>query len=242
MKKLFFVLILVVSTSVQCSPEGYLWYNQKKTIKEDEGVKYKELSSLQKRNFLVFQTKKAIAEFDVSPTPENALKFIRWQHFWLQQTTKGKRSFQEAMYLNPEYDYTVTHPTSATGTRLRRESEARKLFRVIKKLSSECGLIYFYRGNNSLDVREAKTIKDFAKQYHFHLTAISVDGKKSNVLKNSYLDYGQSRSLGIKYYPSVYLANPKKGVVKAVSRGFVTQDVLLQQLMMLATNFKGDGL
>lgn len=226
-------------------PKGFMWYNlpQKTTSKKaSDTVPFKDLPPMMQRDVLVYQTRQALAKFDVNPTKENALEFIKWQQFWMHKTTLGKRAFQEAMLSHPEYNYSVTHPTSNLGTKLSDDLKAKHAAKIIQNLSKTHGLLYFYRGSNPYDAKEAVIMKSFSERFHINVLPVSVDGVISNVFPESKLDHGQAQKLNIKYFPAIMLFNSKSRQVKPVSYGFVTQDVIANQLLMVATNFKGDEL
>ena len=226
-------------------PKGFMWYNlqKKEAAKQNTNtVPFKDLSPMMQRDVLVYHTREALAKFDLNPTKENALAFIKWQQFWMHKTTLGKRAFQEAMLLNPQYNYAVTHPVSSLGTKLSDDLKTKKAALVVRQLSKTHGLLYFYRGSNPYDAKEAAIVKSFSKRFNLSLLPVSVDGVVSPIFPESKVDAGQARKLNIKYYPAIMLFNASSRKVKPVSYGFVTQDVIANQLLMVATNFKGDGL
>lgn len=231
-------------------PKGFMWYNSKQDLKQDKSnpsqntqtVAFKDLTPMQQRDVLVLQTRKALAKFNVDPTQENALDYIKWQHFWLNQTTKGKRAFQEAMLTHPEFNYSVTHPTSQIGTQVTDAIKVQRAENVIRQLSKTHGLLYFYRGSNPYDEKQADIIKSFSTRYNISLMPVSIDGVISQKLPESAIDKGQIERLKVKYFPAIMLFDAKTKRIKPVSYGFVTQDVIANQLLMVATNFKGDGL
>lgn len=246
------ISILVCTTCgfTREEPKGFLWYNTKDAFKKEQNksteqspmVFFKDLTPMQQRDVLVFQTRKALAKFNVHPTKENALEYIKWQQFWLNQTTRGKRAFQEAMLTHPEYNYSVTHPTSQIGTQVTDAIRTQRAEKVIHQLSKTHGLLYFYRGSNPYDEKQADIIKSFSSRYGISLMPVSVDGVFSQKLPESVIDKGQVDKLKVKYFPAIMLFEAKTQQTKPVSYGFVTQDVIANQLLMVATNFKGDGL
>ena len=150
-------------------PQGFLWYNmpeQEVTKKEIQSkVLLKNLSPTMQRDVLVYKTREALAKFDVKPTKENALEYIKWQNFWMKQTTLGKRAFQEAMLQNPEHNYSATHPTSSLGLKLAEVVKIKKSAKIIHDLAKDSGLIFFYRGSNAYDAKEASIIKSFGERF-----------------------------------------------------------------------------
>ena len=243
---LFLYLALSLNTGIcRDKPKGFMWYNlaEKSSPKADsDTVPFKDLSPMMQRDVLVYHSREALAKFDVNPTAENALEFIKWQQFWMHKTTLGKRAFQEAMLKNPQYNYSVTHPSSNIGTKLSESLKAKKAVQIIQSLSKSHGLIYFYRGSNPYDTKEAAIIKSFSERFKINVLPVSVDGVINPLLPQSKVDSGQAEKLNVKYFPAIMLFNTSNREVKPVSYGFVTQDVIANQLLMVATNFKGDEL
>ncbi len=239
-------LFISISSFANKKTEGFLWYNLPKKIvkkkEEEKLIPFKSLSPTTKKNILVFNTREALARFNVEPTPENAKKYIQWQDFWSKQTTKGKRAFQQAMLENPEYDYNVTHPTSNLGTKITAKKKAIHEAIVINSLGRTHGLMFFYRGNNLYDAKQARIVKSFGARFHIKILPVSVDGVIAPEFENSKVDNGQVKALKIKYFPALMLFDSKHKKISPVSYGFVTQDVIAHQILMVTTNFKGDGL
>ncbi len=247
MKSLSIAVLLVVSGvsfSSTKAPEGYLWYNTKNKKQESATptIPFEKLSPTKQRDVLVHLTRKSLAKFDVNPTPENALSYIKWQNFWMEKTTEGKRAFQQAMIENPEYNYTSTHPTSTLGLKVSEELKIKQANSVMAKVAKDSGLMFFYRGHNPYDQKQATVLKAFSQRFNIKVLPVSVDGEKVIEYPNSKDDYGQANALKINNYPAIMLFDGKDKKVKPVSFGFVTQDVLSNQLLMVATNYKGDGL
>jgi conjugal transfer pilus assembly protein TraF len=54
------------------------------------------------------------------------------------------------------------------------------------------------------------------------------------------LDNGQANRLGVRFFPAVLLVNPQNQFVAPVAYGLTTQDVLMERLVSVATQFKGE--
>ncbi len=243
------VLGLLVMIPVNAKkPVGFLWYNlpkeskptEKKNAKPD-GIPFSQLSYQQQDAVLAYYTKEAWHKAMTEQTVENMKNYIALQHFWTTRATKVSRLFEKTMLYYPEYHYGTTHPTSSIGTQLSDNLLLKKQESAVKALSKENGLLYFYRGNNPYDAKEAGIIKDFSSRYGLALIPISVDGVTDPNLPGSKIDKGQAKQLNIRFYPALLLANPKTQKIKPVSYGLVTQDMLARQFLLVATNFdKGE--
>lgn len=81
-------------------------------------------------------------------------------------------------------------------------------------------------------------LSDFARFHGFSFIPVSVDGKRIESLPQTRLDQGQAAKLNIRHFPSIVLVHPKSGDVLPVASGFVTQDYLTEQMMVIATELK----
>ncbi|MDG6337444.1 conjugal transfer protein TraF [Glaesserella parasuis] len=89
-----------------------------------------------------------------------------------------------------------------------------------------------------MDNKLAEVVKDFSKQYSLSIVPISIDGRVNPEFPNSKKDSGQAMAMGIKYFPAIFLVNPKKQEYKPLSYGFITQDDLARRVLNVVTNFK----
>ena len=140
----------------------------------------------------------------------------------------------------PEYDYTVMHPTSNLGVKITDEVRESQTVEVISRLSKSHGLLFFYRGKSPYDVKQVPIIADFCRRFNLPLMPVSVDGVASPALMNSRMDQGQANRLGVRYFPALLLVNPQSQHVSPIAYGLTTQDVLMERIKQVATQFKGD--
>jgi conjugal transfer pilus assembly protein TraF len=226
-------------------PAGFLWYNLEKDKKnlrqiEPRGKLFSKLSFTERDAVLHFYTMEALHKARHSKKVEDMRIFLNLQHYWLEESTKFKRLFQKTMLAYPEYDYTVTHPTSNLGAKITDEVRLARQEEVISSLSKSHGLLFFYRGKSPYDLKQIPIIADFCNRFHLPLMPISVDGAVSSELIHSRIDRGHANRLGVHYFPALLLVNPKNKNVSPVAYGLITQDVLMERLTGIATQFKGD--
>jgi conjugal transfer pilus assembly protein TraF len=241
---LIFFMVLYSVGSVAEKPVGFLWYNVEKEKKESvpkpKGIPFNRLSYTERDSVLQFYTMEALHRARQTKSVKDMRVFLSLQDYWLKESTRFRDLFQKTMLLHPEYDYTVTHPTSNLGTKL--TDEVREAYRksVIKKLSKTHGLLFFYRGKSPYDLKQIPIITDFCKRFKLDLIPVSVDGIQSYQLPSSRLDKGQANALGVRFFPALLLVNPKNHQSMPVAFGLTTQDLLEKRLVQVATQFKGD--
>jgi len=243
-KRLVLVSMLLLSTVLHAeTPPGFLWYNLPKPelALNKQGVPFSQLSFTDRDAVLRFYTMEALHKVRFTHRVEDERAFLALQHYWLNEATVHGQVNQQALLQYPEYDFSVTHPTSAIGTTLQDSLNHRKNHARIERLAKTHGLLFFYRANNPYDQKQIPILRDFCKQYHFSLIPVSVDGTHAPDFPNSRLDNGQADALGVRFFPAVLLVNSKTHETNPVAYGLTTQDVLIRHLVAVATQFKGEA-
>lgn len=242
----FFLLIFLNSLSVFAEkPVGFLWYSiekeQKKTRQPSpRGTPFNQLSFTERDAVLRFYTMEALHKARYTKKVADMRVFLSLQDYWLKESSRFKSLFQQTMLANPEYDYAVTHPTSNLGAKITDEMREAKRVEVISNLAKSHGLLFFYRGKSPYDVKQIPIITDFCQRFHLTLMPISVDGIISSQLPYSKIDSGQANHLSVHYFPAVILVNPQSYKTEPVAYGLTTQDVLMERLVQVATQFQGE--
>lgn len=230
----------------QEAPVGFLWYNlpaslQQQQKTENKGVPFSRLSYTQRDAVLHFYTMEALHKARHTKSVKDMKIFLELQDYWLKESSQFSEVFQKTMLLFPQYDYTVTHPTSNLGAKLMDELRENKRKEVIAHLSNTHGILFFYRGNNPYDQKQIPIVRDFCKRFNLPLIPVSVDGITAPELLRSRKDSGQANALGVRYFPAILLVNPRTRSSLPVAYGLTTQDALEVRLYQVATQFKGES-
>ena len=226
-------------------PVGFLWYNlprppvTQKAVKP-KGTPFERLSYSERDKVLSFYTFEALHRARQTKSMEDMHTFIAMQDYWLKESSRFKNLFQKTMLYYPEYDYSVTHPTSSIGTKLLDAERAEKSQVAIKTLAKTHGLLFFYRSQNAYDQKQIAVLQDFCARFELPLMAVSVDGKRAPELPGSRLDKGQAEALGVRFFPAILLVSPKTKQILPVAYGFTTQDALENNLVSIIHHFKED--
>lgn len=248
MKKLAALLLFSLHLHVYAgaSPAGFLWYNIPKTIKntpikKKEGKAFSQLSFQQKDAVLRYYTREAWHQSMQQMSVPAMHRYLSYQHYWLERATNTTRLFEKTLLQYPELRYDITHPTSQAALQLRDEEAALKEELIVREIAKSHGLLYFYRGQNKLDRKQNAIVANFAAYYHLTIIPVSVDRIIDENLPSSKVDSGQARALNVRFFPALFLVNPKNQKVHPVAFGINPQDQLLRQFRLVATNFaKGD--
>jgi conjugal transfer pilus assembly protein TraF len=243
-KVLFGTMLCLFSFTLQAEkPSGFLWYNVPKVQEivptQKNSVPFNKLSYTDRDAVLQFYTMEALHKVRFTHSVEDERAFLALQDYWLREATLHGQINQETLLAYPQYDYSVTHPTSSIGTVLQDSLIHQKQQQAIQKLSKTHGLLFFYRANNPYDQKQLPIVFDFCKRHQLSLVPVSVDGRPSPDLPRSRVDTGQADALGVHFFPAILLVNPKTHETQPVAYGLTTQDVLTQRLVAVMTHFKG---
>lgn len=226
-------------------PVGRLWYNLSQEKKEVEqkpqGVPFSQLSYTDRDAVLHFYTMEALHKVRFTHKLEDERNFLALQNYWLQEAQLHGKINQKALLAYPEYDYSVTHPTSNIGIKIQDSLDEEQKRKALKKIAKDQGFIFYYRGNSALDVRQIPILQAFCKEYGFQMIGVSVDGVLADTLIDSRIDAGEADAMNVHYFPAILLVNPQNKHVTPVAFGLTTQDVLLEHLWAIFQNFQGDA-
>lgn len=241
--KLFIVGLLLITAVVHAEkPAGFLWYNVPKEEKhQKKGTPFSQLSYTDKDAVLHFYTMEALHKVRFTHQLEDERVFLALQNYWLKEASIHGTLNQKALLYYPEYDFSVTHPTSDLGAKIYDSARLLRQKEDVAKLSKTHGLLFFYRGKEALDTKQIPILQDFCQKFKFHLIPVSVDGEKSDSLSDSRMDNGQASRLGVHYFPAIVLVNPKSTSYIPVAFGLTTQDTLIQRLNFVAHQFRGES-
>lgn len=250
MTKVLFIILMVCSSwcFAEEEPVGFLWYNikkekslqaKKRAPEVKKGVPFNQLSFTQRDAVLRFYTMEALHKARHTKRVEDMRVFLSLQHYWLEESSRFKQLFQQTMLAYPEYDYTVTHPTSNIGAKITDEFRDKARTHLISKIAQTHGVLFFYRGKSPYDIKQIPIISDFCKRFNLALMPVSVDGVIAPELPGSRVDVGQANQMKVHYFPAILLVNPNSKKTAPLAFGLTTQDVLMERFEQVATQFKG---
>ncbi|MDP3562607.1 MAG: type-F conjugative transfer system pilin assembly protein TraF [Legionellaceae bacterium] len=242
--RLLLLAFLSMSSMIHAEqPAGFLWYNVAKepVVKKSQGIPFSQLSYTDKDAVLKYYTLEALHKVRFTHKLEDERVFLALQDYWLREASLHGELNQQALLYYPEYDFSVTHPTSDLGSKFYDSLIEQKQKQTVKSLAKNHGLLFFYRANNPLDLQQIPILKDFCQTYHFHLMPVSVDGIKADDLPQTRLDKGQAEQLGVRYFPAIVLVNPKEEQFVPVAYGLTTQDRLTRHLNAVANHFNAEA-
>lgn len=222
---------------------GWHWYNE--PLDDDEVVPQPIqpgtlLSPSEQKNQLQQATKTALDTAILYPTPENFKRYMTLQNFWTTKAGEFSQSAKQAMLMYPELDYNLQFSHYNGTVPAQMQSDQQKQKDAIASLATDHGLFFFYRGKDPRDSLLASVVKSFCDEHGLSLIAVSVDGTLSPALPRSRRDSGQTKKMGIRYFPALFLVNPADESYQPVAYGFITPDDLSRQFLNVATGFKAN--
>jgi conjugal transfer pilus assembly protein TraF len=230
------LLLLLPLTTFSQNQHGFLWYEAPQKAKQASqidtpGTAFSSLSYSEKDKVLKYYTLEALHKVRFTHKVADELRFLKLQDFWLNEASMHAKINQQALILHPELDFTVTHPTSSLGSQIYDKETTERHNRVIKALSKEFGLVFFY-DDSAYSKASIPVISDFANKNGFAVVFIAKDNPLAT-LPVSRMDNGEIKALGIKYFPALFMINPRSQKIIPLSAGFVTQDVLKDKIIRM---------
>ena len=228
-------------------PVGFLWYNTPKPpvtqkMQKPRGVPFNQMSYTERDKVLHFYTMEALHRARQTKSMEDMRQFLALQDYWMKESSHFQNLFHKTMLYYPEYDYSVTHPTSSIGTKLLDSEREKNNKDAIHALSKTHGLLFFYRSQNPYDQKQIAVLQDFSERFNLPLIPVSVDGERAPELPSTRLDKGQAEALGVRFFPAILLVNPKSQETLPIAFGFTTQDVLERNLVSVIHHFKEESI
>lgn len=221
--------------------QGWQWYNehQEEALPVAPPAVRPPSASERKKRYQQ-ATQEALDRAILDSSPEHAAEYMRWQHYWTDRAGKFSQSTKAAMLKYPELDYNLqySHYNGTVKEQLAIDQAKEKA--AIATLAQRYGVFFFYRGNHPLDRLLCSVITHFASTHQVNVIPISVDGVGSPALPHSRRDAGQSKKMGIKHFPALFLVDPKRETYQPLAYGFITPDDLAKQFLNVATGFKGE--
>lgn len=240
------ILMMIFSNFIHAEkPVGRLWYNlpheKKEAQVKPKGVPFSQLSYTDKDAVLHFYTMEALHKVRFTHDLEDEKNFLALQNFWLKEAQIHGKLNQKALIAYPEYDYSVTHPTSNIGIKIQEHALHERQTKALAQMAKNLGFVFYYRGRSPLDIRQIPILQAFCKEHGFQMIGVSVDGVVADTLPESRIDKGEAEAMNVHYFPAILLVDPKTKYVTPVAYGLTTQDVLIEHLWAIHQHFQGEA-
>ncbi len=157
------------------------------------------------------------------------------QKYILDKAQVFANTWQQALLLSPDLDWTIEHPVSAAGLDIYKKEQEKRVSEVIRWVASAGGLFFFYEASCPYCQEQARILKTVEYMYGMTIFPISLDGGALPEFPAYRKDNGMAQRLGITRMPSVILALPPRDLVP-ISSGIVTLTEIKQRIYDIITN------
>lgn len=207
-------------------------------VPKDMSAQQEELTPLKQMELIQQKLQEAKAKAIMNPTADNVAEYKVYQDYFVDKATQFSSAWEEMLLKYPHLDYNIKNSHYNATAPIKAAQERNEQSKAIHTINQSYGIFFFYRGHEPLDNKLAEVVKSFNDQYGLSIVPISIDGRKSPEFPQSQFDQGQAEKMGIKYFPAIFLVNPRKEEYKPLAYGFITLDDLARRVLNVVTNFK----
>ncbi len=173
------------------------------------------------------------ARYTLEPSVENAHDFLNYQRILFKAAVNASDSMQSALLKYPYLDPRIEAPVSQQAIKIKNTETQEANDLKIKEFSQHFQFLYFFKAECLYCQEFQPILERVAKEYDLKVDAISSDGKK---LENSLSistrnDIALVKKLNITNYPTIIAYNRKNNIYLPISRGFLPEENLKQNIV-----------
>lgn len=220
--------------------KGWHWYDDpvqkiedKKSDSKSPGAAEESVSQIKA------SVKRAMDQAILEPNVENVSNYIRLQHQVSQRAHQFADSWQRALLLHPELDYTLKHPTNNAALQIYYDEEHKAQEGAVKLISKSVGLFFFYKSTCHYCQKFAPILKRFAFQNNIPIVPVTLDGENLAEFPDSRVNAGQAERFGVKATPALFVVDPYQQKAYPVSYGFMSENELRERILKVVQQFQG---
>lgn len=168
-----------------------------------------------------------------NPTPENVSAYYYLQRVALDKSNKFSDVAQEVVTQDYALDEVSRRPLATYAVNQTNAIAGQAHDELLRQISAKAGIVFVYHSECKYCAMQAPVLKNFASQYGFAITAISLDGlpMPGGAFPDYITDSGQARELGVQQTPAMFLALPPNRTVE-LAQGVLSIDELSQRVAM----------
>ncbi|WP_064612751.1 conjugal transfer protein TraF [Orientia tsutsugamushi] len=222
MSRLLMVMILISHLStVDASPTGFLWYNDKHGHEPDDSTsKLINLAHDHRIEELKEQFNRAQRIALDNPTLENVITAQRLQKKIMEKAHKFATMWQLATLL--DYQLINAHePSNSLHRKLYQEKSEQKNDLKLKNIAKNWGLILQVKQDCLLCKAFIPIVQSFANKYAFQLLAVSKNNELLNKLNPKHV------------VPVLYLVASDGKKIYAVARSIISEDKIIDNILAI---------
>jgi conjugal transfer pilus assembly protein TraF len=172
-----------------------------------------------------------------NPTEENTRAYMYAQRLVLDMSQNFAEAGSKVVENDPYLNENFRSPTASALRRGALWQVAKAREAIARDVAGKAGLWFFFESSCAFCNMQFPIVKDFAKEYGYHVKFISLDGKAlPGMSKAEFVtDYGKKtfQALGLKLTPAVVLAVPPDKML-VVAHGAMPQDELEKKIVQAA--------
>ncbi|WP_109490032.1 conjugal transfer protein TraF [Orientia tsutsugamushi] len=222
MSRLLMVMILISHLStVDASPTGFLWYNDK------HGHELTESTSKLIRGFHDHRIEELKEQFNRAqrialdnPTLENVITAQRLQKQIMEKAHKFATMWQLATLLDYQL-INANEPSNSLHRKLYQEKSEQKNDLKLKNIAKNWGLILQVKQDCLLCKAFIPIVQSFANKYAFQLLAVSKNNELLNKLNPKHV------------VPVLYLVASDGKKIYAVARSIISEDKIIDNILAI---------
>lgn len=169
----------------------------------------------------------------IDPSQENIKSYMDMQKDMTVRSEIFSNNWMKTVFTNPELDETLKNPVNQKARHLQLDLQKKRTREVIKSLSKDYGLFFFFSKQCAYCQAFAPIVKTFSDLHEWDVLAISLDGAQSEVFKNTVPDNGLFEQWNVQVLPALFAVNPTTGHVIPVAYGLTSIDEMENRIMQL---------
>ena len=217
---------------------GWYWYEKDKPVEEE--LKEKPIATpsapptLSPREQLKKQGEEwenSLATAILTRTPESYQEYLAMTTKIQQQSQEFATGLKQTVWVNPEYDYTLTKPVTTQAIVAKNQEDKAQQEQILSGMAQQNGLIFFFRSDCQFCHRFAPVLKKFAEHYGFTVVPVSLDGGGLPEFPYPKKNYDLGRKLKVDVVPALFIVQPDSNSIAAVGYGYSDLSTLIQKLL-----------
>lgn len=227
--------------------KGWHWY-EKMDKEEDEEIPIKDDKNddknLQKKTESEIvkayskELENRLHKAWMHPTQDNIKAYMDMQKDMVDRSQTFSQNWMKTIFTHPHLDETLQNPVNQKARHLQLDLQKKRTIDIIKNLSKDYGLFFFFSSHCRYCQEFAPIVKTFSQTHEWEVLAISMDGVQSDVFKNTVPDNGLFEQWNVQVLPALFAVNPQTGHVIPVAYGLTSIDEMENRIMQLVKKDK----
>lgn len=213
--------------------EGWYYFEDPTSESKKEEIDKKDLTPDSAEELIEIkkaELKKLLALALVDPSVQNVETYIKEQKKWIDQSSLFAITWGKVLLNNPLLNDNLETPTSNYGIAVKREFDLQKRKNLIKSMSKDWFLLFFFKSSDYSSEKLAEVLQLFSDVNEWKTRAVSIDGKSVKGLNDFEIDKGISLQFGLKATPSFFIVNPTLKVAYPVGAGLISVTEIEQNI------------